>query len=542
MQILIPMAGQGKRFQKAGYTVPKPLIEIDNKPMIAHVIDLFPGETDFIFYCRQSHLENSEFQMAKTLGHWCPTGQIISMPDEHPHHGPIGALTADLDRINDSQPVVINYCDFACYWQWEDFKKMVRETGCDGAIPAYRGFHPHSLGSTYYAYLKNDGKKVLDIQEKKPWTLNPMDEFASSGTYYFKTGALLKEAIGEMIKQNLKVNNEYYASLAYKPMLKANKDIRVWPLQHFMQWGTPKDLEDYQEVSKAFTALTEPRKKAQHDGSVCIPMAGFGSRFKVAGFQTPKPLLPVSGKPMVMQALSDLPKAPCQRLILREEAKDIQQWVSQVDTLTLDSPTQGQASTVLAGLEGLDLAKPVTIGCCDNGALYSADVFQKLMKKEQVDIIVWSVRGHVPARRHPTQYGWIDAEGGIIDKISVKVPLKNPSIDPIVTGTFTFKRAGDCKAAIERMIARKARVNGEYYLDMAINDAIALGLRCALFEVDHYFGWGTPDEWRIFKYWQSCFHQWPAHPYRLSDDQHVAQQDEHNTAMNVIRWEESLVD
>ena len=71
------------------------------------------------------------------------------------------------------------------------------------------------------------------------------------------------------------------------------------------------------------------------------------------------------------------------------------------------------------------------------------------------------------------------------------------------------------------MVARGARVNGEFYIDTCLNDAVELGLDCRLFEVPHYLGWGTPDELRSFEYWQSCFHKWPGHPYRLERDRRV---------------------
>jgi hypothetical protein len=124
--------------------------------------------------------------------------------------------------------------------------------------------------------------------------------------------------------------------------------------------------------------------------------------------------------------------------------------------------------------------------------------------------------------RVSTAYGWIDADGeGHIRAVAVKEPLADPAHDPIVTGTFTFRRGRDFVGAVERMIARGARVNGEFYIDTCINDALALGLDCRLLEVEHYLGWGTPDEWRTFAYWQSCFHKWPQHPYRLERDPRV---------------------
>ena len=63
MQIVIPMSGYGERFRLAGYLMLKPLIEIEGKPIIAHVIDMFPGEDDFIFICNNDHLNNPVFRM-----------------------------------------------------------------------------------------------------------------------------------------------------------------------------------------------------------------------------------------------------------------------------------------------------------------------------------------------------------------------------------------------------------------------------------------------------------------------------------------------
>ena len=77
MQIVIPMSGFGERFRRAGYSIPKPLIEVEGKPIIAHVIDMFPGETDFIFICNQQHLNNPDFHMQAILNRHCPTGRIV---------------------------------------------------------------------------------------------------------------------------------------------------------------------------------------------------------------------------------------------------------------------------------------------------------------------------------------------------------------------------------------------------------------------------------------------------------------------------------
>ena len=58
-------------------------------------------------------------------------------------------------------------------------------------------------------------------------------------------------------------------------------------------------------------------------------------------------------------------------------------------------------------------------------------------------------------------------------------------------------------------------------MDSCIEDAIELGLNCALLEVDSYLGWGTPNDLKTFNYWQSCFHLWNTHPYDLAKDKRI---------------------
>lgn len=533
MQIIIPMSGFGERFRQAGYTVPKPLIEVDGKPIIEYVIEMFPGETDFLFICNEDHLNQPAYRMREILTALCPTGKIVGIPSHK--KGPVFATLQASKAIKLDQPVIVNYCDFTCYWDWKQFRRFVENTDCVGAIPAYKGFHPHTLGNTHYAYMRENNGWVQDIQEKQPFTDNRMDEYASSGTYYFSSGQLMKDTFEATIAQNLNTGGEYYVSLAYKPLLQKGAPIAVYPLQHFMQWGTPDDLQEYLRWSDIFKQYLFPRlDNIKPNGSMIIPMAGLGERFSRAGYTIPKPLIPVSGKPMVLQATQDLPPANNHIFILRSNMPDVdrmKQLLLQTypDAIfeTVPQVTQGQALTALLGLDVYvkqhhnEIEGPITFGACDNGAIYSHEKVEQLLQDDTIDIIVWGVRGHPHASRHPHMYGWIDSVANKISAISVKQPLSNPKTDPIVLGTFTFKYAKDYRACVDRMIQRQATVNGEFYIDTCINDAIALGLNCHLFEVDHFICWGTPNDLSTFEYWQSCFHKWNSHPYHLNHDKRI---------------------
>lgn len=525
MQIIIPMSGFGERFRRAGYSKPKPLIEIEGKAIIEHVVDLFPGERDITFVCNEDHLNTPEFRMEEILRRAAPLAKITAISSRK--LGPIDAVLRGVPDLDPDKPTLVNYCDFTCVWDWPDFKSFVADTKCAGAIPCYRGFHPHSLGSTFYAYVRERGLWAHDIQEKKPFTDDPSREFASSGTYYFDSGRRMQEAFKETMRRQLMVNGEYYVSMAYKPLFDRKEKVAVYEIPHFMQWGTPEDFEEYKRWSDLFRALaSDLPPPPEMPGSVLMPAAGLGARFAKEGFDKPKPLIDVSGTPMVVRAIKDLPQASATRVILRrdlpqvEKVDDAVRSVSGADTLLLDKLTDGQARTCLLGLDGLDESAPLTIGACDNGLIYDGVRFAALAA--EADVIVWGKRRHPAARLKPEQFGWIDADRhGRIRGVSVKTALGDPANDPIVTGAFTFRRGSDFRRAAERMIARGGTINGEFYVDSAINDAIALGLDCRLFEVDHYLGWGTPDELKTFEYWTECFDKWPSHPYSIEKDRRV---------------------
>jgi len=544
MQIVIPMSGFGERFRRAGYSVPKPLIEVEGKTIIGHVIDMFPGETDFVFICNQEHLDEPKYNMESILKNLCPTGRVVGIA---PHKlGPVHAVLQVEEMFSNEVQTIVNYCDFTCYWDWHHFKKFVKSSGCVGAIPSYKGFHPHTLGSTNYAYMLESDGWVKDIQEKQPYTDNRMDEFASSGTYYFSSGRVMKEAFRQQLEDGLDLNGEFYVSLAYKKLLQQNNPIAIYPLQHFMQWGTPEDVAEYNYWSSAFNNITSNKPSMEKpQGSLVIPMAGLGQRFADEGYKLTKPLLPVSTKPMYVQAVECLPKTERQVFVLREDMSgfletklSIEENYSAASVASVVSVTDGQASSALVGLDFLErnaaVEGPVTFGACDFAAVYNPQELQRLINDPEVDVIVWSIRGYPNALRAPNSYGWLDTDGLRIKSVSVKKPLANLDADPIILGTFTFKRTKDFRNSFEQLKNKNATINNEFFIDSCINEALEAGLSCYLFEVDSYLCWGTPNDYKTFRYWQSCFHKWEGHGYRLNDDPFVELSKRHDLERDYV--------
>ena len=216
MHLIIPMSGIGKRFLEAGYTVPKPLIEVDGKPMIEHVVGCFPGVDKVSFICNNLHLRTTK--MREILTRICPQAMIYEVPVGS-KRGPVEVVLSIASDIGDDEEVIVSYCDYSKVWDFEAFKIDCRTDNLDGSIPCYTGFHPHMLGPDHYAYCKLENGLVTQIQEKKPFTDNKMSEYASCGSYYFKKGSHVKKYFRQLVDSGLTVNNEFYVSMVYNHMI-----------------------------------------------------------------------------------------------------------------------------------------------------------------------------------------------------------------------------------------------------------------------------------------------------------------------------------
>lgn len=521
------MSGVGKRFIDAGYKVPKPLIEVDGKPIIEHVCDLFPGETKFTFICNAQHL--AETNMREILTSIKPESQIVEIPNHK--KGPVFAVDSINHLIEDEEEVIVNYCDFSTYWDYHDFLEHTRSRNADGAVPAYKGFHPHMLGTTNYAFMLDKDQWMLEIKEKEPFTDNRMQEYASNGTYYFKKGAFVKKYFRQLMDEDINLKGEYYVSLVYNLLVADNLKVSIYEVQHMLQWGTPGDVEEYKTWSKYFRHAIEEKDKPAPiaDSITLIPLAGRGSRFANAGYLDPKPLIEVSGKPMIIQASESLPKSEHHIFVTLQEhldnyplAEALQEVYPNCKVVSISGVTEGQAITVSLGLDNANPEVSLLVAATDNGMIYSKAKYQSLIEDNQVDAIVFTFRNHVSSRNNPQMYGWVKTDGDKAIGVSVKVPISDdPFNDHAITGSFFFRKVQFYQKALERLIEKDVRVNGEYYVDSLIGELIEMDFNVKVFEVDDYIGWGTPDDYETFVYWQSFFHKSGFHPYDMSKDMTV---------------------
>lgn len=511
--LIIPMSGVGKRFIDAGYNEPKPLIEVDGGPIIGHVVNLFPSITDIIFICNETHLKRTN--MRDILLKISPSSRILEVPDNL-KKGPVYAISKIFDSIDDNREVIVSYCDYGTSW---DFIKFLSEkNNYDGLIPCYTGFHPHMLGSDNYAFCKLEDGYVTEIKEKEPFTDNKMDEYASNGAYYFKSGFVLKKYFQELIDLNINVNGEFYVSLVYNLMIRDGLKVGVFEIDKMLQWGTPYDLEIYKSWSNYFRRtqnnLTE--SICPKNTTLILPMAGRGSRFSEDGYNLPKPILPVNDNIMVVEAVNCLPNTDNKIFIcLDEHIKNyglneiLHDKFNECKISIIDSVTEGQAITCEIGINehSINLEDPILISACDNGIYYDVNKIQKMLDDESIDIIVWSFRNSQSSKNNPNSYAWLDVDDNDnIKHVSCKKfiyddPLKTHAI----IGTMFFRKAKYFMEGLNENKKNNIRTNNEFYVDDVLNQNIKNNLVVKVFEVYNYICWGAPNDYKIYNYWKDYF-------------------------------------
>ena len=246
---------------------------------------------------------------------------------------------------------------------------------------------------------------------------------------------------------------------------------------------------------------------------IIVPMAGAGKRFVDAGYNLPKPLIPVSGLPMVVRAVRNLP--PASRLVFVLQAAHVakfgidrvlQTHFPDCRLVVVDRLTEGQACTVRLAVPEIDLDAPVIVAACDCTHLYDMEILQQRLADPATDALLWTYRGDPRVQLSPHHYGWVRTNGDVAVEVSCKKPISNHPIDDhVLSGYFAFRTGRIMLEGMDAMIQADCRVNGEFYMDLVANYLMAAGRRVRVFEVDKYIGWGRPEELEEYQRWERYF-------------------------------------
>ena len=240
MNVLIPMAGAGSRFEQVGYTFPKPLIDVDGKPMIQVVTDNLNIDAKYIFIVQKSHYKqyNLKHLLGLITNNNCEIVQVDGLTE--------GAACTTLlakEFIDNDEPLVIANSDQFVEWDSNEFMYSMVADNVDGGMLTFEATHP----KWSFAKLGEDGF-VCEVAEKKP-----ISNIATVGVYYWTKGSDYVKYTEQMINKNIRTNNEFYVCPVFNEAIQDGKKIKIFEIEKMWGLGTPEDLKGYLDERKNIT-------------------------------------------------------------------------------------------------------------------------------------------------------------------------------------------------------------------------------------------------------------------------------------------------
>jgi len=236
MNVLIPMAGLGSRFKDAGYSFPKPLIEVNGKPMIQLVVENLNLKANFIFLVLSEHLK--QYNLRQMLNLVTPKCKIVEVNELTEGAACTTLLAKKL--INNKNPLLIANSDQIIEWNSNEYFFGLNSEKIDGSILTFNSTHPK------WSFVKKNNKgNVIKVAEKKP-----ISDEATVGIYYWRNGKDYVKYAEQMIKKNIRTNNEFYVCPVFNEAILDKKIIKTKKVENMWGIGTPEDLNNYLRFNK----------------------------------------------------------------------------------------------------------------------------------------------------------------------------------------------------------------------------------------------------------------------------------------------------
>ena len=233
VNVVIPMAGLGKRFSDDGFMRPKPLIKINDVPMIQKAIESLGIDGRYIFITRKTEYSEEIHEHLRRIKPECLIREIDYVTD-----GPASTVNLVRDEINNDDQLVVANCDQIMWWDGGAFIYYCQYHEFDGVIVTY------VCDSTKNSYARIDmNGLVQEIREKEV-----ISDISLNGIHYWRRGLDFINSYDKMVEEDDRaVNGEFYVGPSYNQMIKRQNRVGIYHIprcQHHAV-GTPDDLREY---------------------------------------------------------------------------------------------------------------------------------------------------------------------------------------------------------------------------------------------------------------------------------------------------------
>lgn len=234
LRVAVLMAGKGKRFSEKGYQMPKPLIDVNGKPMIQRVVENINLNASYTFYVLKEHYEL--YSLKYLLPLICKNNPCrIILVDKVTEGAACTALLDDTLESSDDELLIAN-SDQLVEWDGNHFLSYLRNKKADGGIVTFTASDPK------WSYVKttNETNIVTEVVEKQV-----VSNLATAGLYYFYSARDFVLSVKLMINKNIRTNGEFYLAPSYNELISKWGNVYSYPVPEVHGLGTPEDYERY---------------------------------------------------------------------------------------------------------------------------------------------------------------------------------------------------------------------------------------------------------------------------------------------------------
>ena len=239
LHVVMPMAGEGSRFTKAGWTTPKPLIELNGQPLFKHAISSVAAEgieMKYSFIVRHEHIE--KYGIDNGIKSFLPEANVYSVMKTT--RGAVETCLMAEASIDDNDAVIVMDCDLE--FRSQEFLNIIKnilsksvDEVNGGALVSFDSNEPR------YSYAETDEHGLVIRTAEK----DVISNHALCGAYFFSIGKRFKEVAHKLLDEPEFKKPEYYVSLLYNYLLADGETVRLASMEEYYSYGTPEELQRY---------------------------------------------------------------------------------------------------------------------------------------------------------------------------------------------------------------------------------------------------------------------------------------------------------
>jgi dTDP-glucose pyrophosphorylase len=237
--LALPMAGAGSRFAKEGYAYPKPFIPVNGKNMVEQAVRCLPKTDRTIYACLKGHQAPSDdvVWIDEVLeGQACTTEKIVEQCDEG--------------------SILVSACDNGVFYDADKFLELVNDESNDIIVWTYRNNYTSKLQPNAYSWVNCDVEgNVSSVDVKDFRGTNPVEEFAITGTMFFRSKKVFNESLQSLYKNDVRTNGEFYVDSMLNEAIHLEYKVKNFEIDNYICWGTPNDLKTYQYWQRFFNKV-----------------------------------------------------------------------------------------------------------------------------------------------------------------------------------------------------------------------------------------------------------------------------------------------